>query len=98
VALAEADVLKRLSRREWRTALEVTEQLDAEYGASLLTRLSVHVLLYWLWSTGGVQGRARVPQECLLPEHEFRLTRNGYMRRCEEPRPAPSYELLPQLT
>jgi len=87
--VAEVDILDRLHRREWRTALEIARQLDAERGESFLTTPSVYALLYLLLSSGVIEGRLRHPRRHLIPEHEFRLTQSGYMRRCDEPRRLP---------
>ena len=94
--VAEVDVLDRLHRREWRTALEVANQLAAERGDSVLTRPSVYAFLYLLLSSGVIESRLRRPQQRVIPEHEFRLTQSGYMRRCDEPRRMQSMELMSQ--
>ena len=96
MTVGEVDVLDRLHRREWRTALEIANQLAVERGENLLTRPSVYALLYLLLISGVIESRLRQPQRRLIPEHEFRLTQSGYMRRCDEPRLVRSAELLPQ--
>ena len=90
--VVEVDVLDRLHRREWRTAVEIANQLAAERGESLLTRPQVYAFLYLLLTSGLVEARLRHPQQRLIPEHEFRLTQSGYMRRCDEPRRLPWLE------
>jgi DNA-binding PadR family transcriptional regulator len=92
--VVEVDVLDRLHRREWRTALEIAERLDAERGESLMTRPSVYALLYLLLSSGVIESRLRRPQQRFIPEHEFRLTQSGRMRRCDEPRIQPLEPML----
>jgi hypothetical protein len=94
--VAEVDVLDRLHRKEWRTALEIANQLDAERGESVLTRPSVYAFLYLLLTSGLVEARLRQPQQRFIPEHEFRLTQSGHLRRIEKPRRLWSLEPMPQ--
>ena len=84
--MAEVDILNRLHRQEWRTALEIANQLEAERGGSLLTRPRVYAFLYLMLTSGVVEARLRQPQERFIPEHEFRLRQSGYLRRVDEPR------------